>query len=153
MPNRTIPANKTKLVCTIGPASDSPEVLEKMIEAGMNIARINFSHGDFQSHSDVIGRIRSASETVGKPVVILADLPGPKIRIGSIVPEPVELIIGNRFILTTEEVEGNGERVSVSFKQIPRVVKPDDILFLNDGQNQLRVEAIEGVERCTAGFS
>lgn len=146
MPNRTLPANKTKLVCTIGPASDSPDMLEKMIEAGMNIARINFSHGDFQAHGDVIGRIRRASETVGKPVVILADLPGPKIRIGSIVPEPVELIIGNRFILTTKEVEGTGQRVSVTFKQIPRVVKPDDILFLNDGQIQLRVEAIEGEE-------
>jgi pyruvate kinase len=146
MPNRTLPANKTKLVCTIGPASDSPDMLEKMIEAGMNIARINFSHGDFQAHGDVIGRIRKASETVGKPVVIMADLPGPKIRIGSIVPEPIELIVGNRFTLTTEEVEGNGERVSVTFKQIPRVVKPDDILFLNDGQVQLQVEAIEGEE-------
>ena len=146
MPNRTLPANKTKLVCTIGPASDSPDMLEKMIEAGMDIARINFSHGNFQAHRDVIARIRSASETVGKPVVILADLPGPKIRIGSIVPESVELIIGNRFTLTTEEVEGTSERVSVTFKQIPRVVKPDDILFLNDGQIQLRVEAIEGVE-------
>ncbi|HIP82863.1 MAG TPA: pyruvate kinase, partial [Desulfocapsa sulfexigens] len=77
----TLPKNKTKLVCTIGPASDSPEMIEKMIEAGLNIARLNFSHGDFAGHGEVIQRIRAAAKKTGKRVAILADLPGPKMRI------------------------------------------------------------------------
>jgi len=77
--------NKTKLVCTIGPASDSPEMIEKIIEAGMNVARLNFSHGDFASHGEIIQRIRAASKKSGKMVAILADLPGPKMRIGDLI--------------------------------------------------------------------
>ncbi len=79
----TLPANKTRIVCTIGPASDSPEMIRKMIDAGMNIARLNFSHGSFEGHAAVIGRIRTASREAGRRVAILADLPGPKMRIGS----------------------------------------------------------------------
>ena len=78
------PANKTKIVCTIGPASDSPEVLEGMIHAGMNVARLNFSHGDFESHADTIQKIRAASKAAKRRVAIMADLPGPKMRIGEL---------------------------------------------------------------------
>ena len=85
------PANKTKIVCTIGPASDSPEILEKMIREGMNVARLNFSHGNFESHADTIRKIRAASEVTERRVAIMADLPGPKIRIGEFAEEPIEL--------------------------------------------------------------
>jgi pyruvate kinase len=139
-----LPPCKTKLVCTIGPASDSPAMIEQMLEAGMNIARLNFSHGDFQEHGEVIRRIRQAAEKTGRPVAIMADLPGPKIRIGSLAAEPVELVIGNRFTLTTAEVAGTSEIVSVTLKELPRAVSPGNILFINDGLIQVQVEEIAG---------
>ncbi|WP_028317756.1 pyruvate kinase [Desulfobulbus elongatus] len=141
-----LPLCKTKLVCTIGPASDAPAMLEQMLAAGMTVARLNFSHGDFRVHGDTIRRIREAAAAVGRPVAIMADLPGPKIRIGTLAEEPVELTIGSRFTLTTEEVSGTGERVSVTLKELPRAVSPGDILFINDGLIQVQVESIEGSE-------
>jgi pyruvate kinase len=138
------PANKTKIVCTIGPASNSLEILERMIRAGMNVARLNFSHGDFSSHKDTIQKIRAASQTVGKPVAIMADLPGPKMRIGQFAEEPIELKPNDTFTLTTEDITGDNHRVSVSFEQLPRAVKPKDRLFLNDGLIQLEVENVDG---------
>jgi pyruvate kinase len=138
------PANKTKIVCTIGPASDSPQVLEQMILAGMNVARLNFSHGDFSSHKEIIDKIRSASEAAGRRVAIMADLPGPKMRIGELAEEPIELVSGDQFILTTEDVVGDGSRVSVSFSRLPQTVKPGDRLFLNDGYIEIKVEQVKG---------
>ncbi len=82
------PSNKTKLVCTIGPASDTSQLLEQMILAGMNVARLNFSHGDFSSHAETIKKIRNACEAVGQRVAIMADLPGPKMRVGEFAEEP-----------------------------------------------------------------
>ena len=140
-----LPANKTKLVCTIGPASDSPEMIEKMIRAGMNVARLNFSHGDFEGHGEVIKKIRAASEKTGKRVVIMADLPGPKMRIGNLEEDSITLVKNTRFTLTAEETLGNRDRVSMTMKQLPGVVKKDDTLFLNDGLIQLRVEEVEGL--------
>lgn len=139
-----LPACKTKIVCTIGPASDSPEMLAQMLEAGMTIARLNFSHGDFRVHGEVIQRIRAAAEHTGRSVAIMADLPGPKIRLGSFAEEPIELAIGSRFTLTTEEVIGSPELVSVTLHELPRAVKPGDVLFINDGLIQVQVEEIEG---------
>ena len=138
-----LPPNKTKLVCTIGPATDSPEMLERMLRAGMNIARLNFSHGDFRTHGEIIRRIREASRVTQRPVAIMADLPGPKIRIGTLAEEPVELIVGNRFTLTSRQLVGNVELVSVSLPELPRVVRANDVLFINDGLIQVRVEAVE----------
>ena len=147
---KKLPGNKTKLVCTIGPASDSSEMIEKIIEAGMNIARLNFSHGDFESHGEVIKKIRAAAEKTGKRVAIMADLPGPKMRIGDFAEEPVALDNGTRFTLTAEEIMGSRDRVSMTMKQLPGVVKKDDILFLNDGLIQLRVDEVDGLEiHCT----
>ena len=134
------PANKTKIVCTIGPASNSPEVLEKMIHMGMNVARLNFSHGDFESHADTIQKIQAASRATEKRVAIMADLPGPKIRIGEFKEEPIELESDDPFTLTTEDIIGNQSRASVSFSRLPKAVKPGDTLFLNDGLIQLTVE-------------
>jgi len=143
------PANKTKLVCTIGPASDSPEMLEKIIMAGMNVARLNFSHGDFDSHNKTIAKIRAASQATGGRVAIMADLPGPKMRIGEIADEPIEIASGDSFTLTTEEIVGDARRVSVSFAQLPQAVKPSDKLFINDGYVELEVDQVEGSEvRC-----
>lgn len=141
-----LPSHKTKLVCTIGPASDSQEVLEQMMTAGMNVARINFSHGDFSGHRRVIETIREAARSAGRRVAIMADLPGPKIRIGKLASEPIELNQGDEFILTTEDIIGDSKRVSVGFPALPDVVKPGDALFLNDGYIELEVVRTEGPE-------
>ncbi len=146
----TLPANKTKLVCTIGPASDSPEMIEKMIEAGMNVARLNFSHGDFEGHGEVIRKIRAASKKAGRRVAIMADLPGPKMRIGNLEEDPITLKAGAPFTLTAEETLGSRTRVSMTMKQLPGVVKSGDTLFLNDGLIELRVEEVKGLDiHCT----
>ncbi len=139
-----LPEHKTKIVCTIGPASESPDVLREMIEAGMNIARLNFSHGDFDYHGRIIENIRRAQKAAGRKVAIMADLPGPKMRIGKLAIEPIELRAGETFTLTTEAAVGDGKRVSVNFDRLPQSLKPGDRLFLNDGYIQLQVDAIEG---------
>lgn len=139
-------AHKTKIVATIGPACESPQMLRRLICAGMGIARLNFSHGDFSGHADRIAAIRAASEAVGRRVAIMADLPGPKMRIGKIDPESIQLPAGDPFILTSQEILGNAQRVSVSFEPLPRVVKAGDRLYLNDGLVQLVVERVAGTE-------
>jgi pyruvate kinase len=141
-----LPLHKTKIVCTIGPASASAEVMEKMIQAGMNIARLNFSHGDFDSHRIVVRNLRSAANAAGKRVAIMADLSGPKMRIGKLVQEPVELKSGDTYTLTTDNIVGDSERASVTFKKLPLAVKPGDTLFLNDGIIQLAVSSVKGNE-------
>jgi pyruvate kinase len=126
-----LPRNKTKIVATIGPASDSSEMLERLTRAGLNVARLNFSHGD----------------RTGRCVAIMADhLPGTKIGIGRIEPESVQLHAGENFIPTVEEIVGSPERVSVSFKDLPGVVKRGDRFLLNDGLVQLTVERVAGRE-------
>ncbi len=141
-----LPDHKTKIVATIGPASESPSMLERLIRAGMNVARLNFSHGDFAEHAQRISRIRAAEKATGRRVAVMADLPGPKMRLGKIDPEPIELRVGEPFTLTTEDTVGNAQRVSMSFARLPRVVKPGDHLFLNDGLVQLAVERVAGAE-------
>ncbi len=136
--------HKTKIVATIGPASDSPEMLERLIRAGLDIARLNFSHGEFTHHGKVISRIRTAAQKVGRSVAIMADLPGPKMRLGKINPEPIQLRIGEIFTLTSEDIIGDNHRASMSFEPLPRVVKPSDRLYLNDGLVQLQVELVAG---------
>jgi pyruvate kinase len=139
-----LPSNKTKIVCTIGPASESQQVMEKMLLAGMNVARLNFSHGDFESHKRVIDTLRSASRATGRRVAIMADLSGPKMRIGKLKEEPVELRAGDTFTLTATEIVGDASRVSVSLTRLPKAVKPGDTLFLNDGFIQLEVTRVQG---------
>lgn len=141
-----LPANKTKIICTIGPSSSSREVMEQMILAGMDVARLNFSHGDFTSHAKMIEDLRTAAQTVGKQIAIMADLPGQKIRVGKIANEPIQLKVGGIFVLTTNEIVGDANRVSVTFSRLPQTVKPTDILFLNDGLIQLEVTAVRGNE-------
>ncbi len=147
---KKLPPHKTKLVCTIGPASDTPEMIEKIIEAGMNVARLNFSHGDFTSHGEVIKKIRTAAAKTGQRVAIMADLPGPKMRIGDLVNDFIMLEREARFTLTAEDIPGTDERVSMTMKELPGRVKKGDTLFLNDGLIELRVEEVEGEDiHCT----
>src|SRR5580765_6318735 len=102
-----LPAHKTKIVATIGPASESPEMLVRLIRAGLSVARLNFSHGEFAKHAEVVTRIREAARETGRRVAIMADLPGPKMRLGKIDPEPIQLPVGDRFKLTSEDIVGN----------------------------------------------
>jgi pyruvate kinase len=145
----TLPLNKTKIVCTIGPASQSREVMEKLLLAGMNVARLNFSHGDFSGHKEVIANLRAAAMATGRRLAIMADLPGPKMRIGKFGSEPIELKPGDVFTLTTDDIIGDVQRASVSFTQLPQVVKPGDTLYLNDGLIQVDVDQVLGRDvRC-----
>ncbi len=146
MTSSCLPAKKTKIVCTIGPASESQSVLAQMIEAGMDIARINFSHGDLESHRQVIANVRAAAAAVGRRVAIMGDLPGPKMRIGLLRQEPVTLERGQPFILQTGDFVGDATRVAMSFDPLPHVVKPGDLIYVNDGFIQLEVGHINGDE-------
>jgi pyruvate kinase len=141
-----LPEQKTKIVATIGPASASQDVMEAMIKAGMNVARINFSHGDFGGHKQVIDKLRAAARALGRRIAIMADLPGPKMRIGQLAVEPVELQPGFLFTLTTLDIVGDADRVSVSFPRLPQVLRPGDTLFLNDGLIQLETIKVERQE-------
>jgi pyruvate kinase len=141
-----LPDHKTKIVCTIGPASESSAVMKQMIEAGMNVARLNFSHGDFAAHKKVIENLRVASISLGRRIAIMADLSGPKMRIGKIDPEPVELRVGEPFTLTTDDIVGDKSCVSVSFERLPQAVKTGNMLFLNDGYIQLEVIGVKDKE-------
>jgi pyruvate kinase len=143
---RDLPANKTKIVCTIGPASKSQQVMEQMLLAGMNVARLNFSYGDFSGHKEIINKLRAASRATGRRVAIMADLSGPKMRIGKLEQEPVKLKAGDSFTLTTKEMLGTATRASVSFSRLPKVVKPGDALYLNDGFIQLEVTKVTADE-------
>ena len=138
--------HKTKIVATIGPASESPEMIERLIGAGMDIARLNFSHGAFEKHGETISRIRTAERTTGRSVAIMADLPGPKMRLGQIDPEAIYLERGDEFILASDELIGDARRVSTTFKALTQVVRPGDRIFLNDGLVQLQVQRTEKTE-------
>ncbi len=140
----TLAGHKTKIVATIGPVSESPEMLERLIRAGLNVARLNFSHGDFSGHGEHIERIRASEKATGRRVAIMADLPGPKMRVGKIDPEPIQLAVGDPFTLTSDDIVGDAKRVSMSFARLPSVVQPGDRLFLNDGLIQLVVDRVAG---------
>ncbi len=142
------PTNKTKIVCTIGPATNTPEMMEALLRAGMNIARLNFSHGSFSSHGEIIKKLRKASEKTGRRLAIMADLPGPKMRIGELSEEPIELQNGASFTLTTKLIVGDQQCVSVSFKELPATVKIGDKLFLNDGLISLLVTDVNATDVC-----
>jgi pyruvate kinase len=137
---------QTKIVCTIGPATSSEAALQALIEAGMNVARLNFAHGGHAQHGAVIARVRALAERLDAPVAVLQDLAGPKVRIGTIADGSVLLEAGHSLVLTTDPVEGSTTQVSVSYANLPREVKPGDGLLLADGSIQLRVERVTEVE-------
>jgi len=133
---------KTKIVCTIGPASRSPETLAELIAAGMSVARLNFSHGSHSEHAAVISDLRRLSAELGRPVAILQDLGGPKIRVGPIAGGTVMLETGSPFTLTSRRVPGDAGEVSISYPALPRDVRRGDALLLADGAIELRVTGV-----------
>jgi len=137
---------KTKIVCTIGPASSSCEKIEKLIQGGMDVARLNFSHGSHEKHHQLIENIRQASLKANESVAILQDLGGPKIRIGKIEKEPILLKEGSSFILTNREVLGDEQGVSVTFPSLPQKVKKGDRIFLADGTLELKVKELTSTD-------
>jgi pyruvate kinase len=134
---------RAKIVCTLGPAVASAEGLTRLIEAGMDCARLNFSHGTHASHAELARLVRQAAQQAGRPVAILADLCGPKMRIGRFPGGPIELVAGEPFTLTTRDVPGDARRVSVSYAALPADVEPGDVLLLDDGLRRLRVTATD----------
>jgi pyruvate kinase len=131
---------RAKIVCTLGPASHSPAMIDHLMRAGMDVARLNFSHGTHEEHARTITLIRAASGRLQKPIGILADLQGPKIRTGTIEGgHPITLRAGSRFIITTVDAPGNSEGVSISYKRLPSEVHKGDRILLADGLIELRV--------------
>jgi pyruvate kinase len=134
---------RTKIVATIGPASRDPEILVQMIDAGMDVARLNFSHGSADEHAEVAQRVRDAANRAGRSVAILQDLPGPKLRIGKLVGDIAELKPGDQvtFVCGENEVEGDARRMFITWAGLADTVARDEAMYLADGAVRLRVEA------------
>lgn len=152
-----MPRRATKIVATLGPASSDPVLLEKMIRAGVNVVRLNFSHGKAQDHINLAALVREVSQKAGREVAIMADLQGPKIRVGKFAEGKVMLVPGEKFVLDASRTEpGDINGVGLDYKELPRDVKAGDVLLLNDGLIVLTVDAVLGVRllsacRCPAG--
>lgn len=140
---RLIFMRKTKIVCTIGPATDNDEVMRKIMLAGMNVARFNFSHGDFEMHRKRFEQVKKLREELGLPIATMLDTRGPEIRLGKFTDDkPVTILDGERITLTTKDVVCTKEVVSVSFKKLPQDVKPGTAILINDGLIELIAEKI-----------
>jgi pyruvate kinase len=135
--------SKTKIVCTIGPASQSLEVLKGLIRAGMDVTRLNFSHGTREEHTRILENIRIAATFSGEPLTIMQDLGGPKIRIGNLASPSVELTPRSTIVITTEQIAGTAQRVSTTYENLPKDVRQGNTILLDDGKLQLRVERVE----------
>lgn len=134
---------KTKIVCTIGPATESQKTLEELLKSGMNVMRLNFSHGDFKEHGERVKNLRAAMKKTGIRAAILQDLAGPKIRIGIFNTESITLKVGQIFTLTTEDIVGDETRVSVNYPLLPQEVEKGHIIFLHDGKKKLEVLSVK----------
>lgn len=135
---------RTKIVCTLGPASDTKEKIVALVEAGMSCARLNFSHGDHASHARMASLVREAAREARRPLAILADMQGPKMRIGRFANGPIDLAPGDRFALTTDDVPGTKDIVSVTEDSLAAELGPGDTVALDDGMIRLRVDRVEG---------
>ncbi len=129
---------KTKIVCTIGPASESEQILADMFKAGLNVCRLNFSHGTHEEHKVRIDRIKKVREDLGLPVAIMLDTKGPEIRLG-VFEKPVTIIQGQEYVITTKDVLGNNSMCSISYKGLPKEIKPKSRVLINDGLLELQV--------------
>ena len=137
----------SKIVCTIGPVTRTPRMIRKLIDAGMDVARLNFSHGTHEEHAENIAALREAAMLMKKPIAILADLQGPKIRTGALAGGgSVALRTGQKFVITTAKVLGDSTRVNTTFRPLPHEVKAGDRILLSDGLIELRVERVRGHE-------
>jgi pyruvate kinase len=143
---RQLLARRTKIVCTIGPASRAPGLIERLIRAGMNVARLNLSHGTPPEHAEVVGTVRRVARRLATPVAVLIDLPGPKYRTGPLQGGAVVLKQGARVVLTTRSIDGNEHEVPVNLPTLPRDVKAGDRVLLDDGAMQLQVERARGTD-------
>lgn len=135
---------KTKIVCTIGPTSDNEEMLEKLISSGMNAARLNFSHGSYEEHGSRIELVKRLRKKMNKPIAIILDTKGPEIRTGNFKGSNIELIEGQKFTITTRQLEGDESICSVSYEKLNEDLKPGDRVLISDGLIELLVERIEG---------
>jgi pyruvate kinase len=135
---------RAKIVCTLGPATDNFEQLKALIEAGMNVARLNMSHGVYADHEERYRNVRAASEATGRPVGVLADLQGPKIRLATFANGPVTVENGDTFTITTEDVPGDQHICGTTYKGLPGDVKPGDPVLINDGVIALEVVSVDG---------
>ena len=145
-----MPSRATKIVATLGPASSDPDLLEKMITAGVNVVRLNFSHGKAEDHIERARLVREAAQRAGREVAIMADLQGPKIRVGKFAEGKVMLVAGEKFILDASRTEpGDLQGVGLDYKELPRDVKAGDVLLLNDGLIVLTVDAVKGEQVLT----
>ena len=139
-----INTKRTKIVCTIGPATNDVEILKKMILAGMNVARLNFSHGSFVDQESFYNKIKQASVEVGLPVAILLDTQGPEIRTGKLVENPVTLKAEETFTLVNDDIIGDNTKTSITYKDLYKDVEPGTTILIDDGKIELEVEKIEG---------
>jgi pyruvate kinase len=131
---------RAKIIATIGPASSSIDCLRQLVEAGMDVARLNFSHGEHSDHAKAIKRLRQVSQEAGRAIAILQDLSGPKLRTGPVKnDQPIVLVDGGRIKLTPQPVEGTPDRISVGYEGLLEDVKPGDRILLDDGRLELRV--------------
>ena len=135
---------KTKIICTMGPSTEKGDTLKKLIEAGMNVARMNFSHGDFDEHGGRLKSLRKYSKERGLPVAALLDTKGPEIRLGDFEAGRVELKEGQEFTLTARDILGTEKEVSITYKQLPKDVKPGSSILLDDGLIGLEVKEVSG---------
>ena len=135
---------RAKIVCTMGPAVESPEKVRELIAAGMNMARLNLSHGGYEEHQSRLNEVRAAAKEAGKPVAILVDLQGPKIRLARFTAGPHDLSRGDIFTITTDEVEGTKERVGTTYKGLPGDCKPGDRILIDDGKVTVEVTEVKG---------
>ena len=142
----TMYLRRTKIMCTIGPACSDPEVLGQLINAGMDVARLNFSHGDHQSHHENIQKIRALAEQANKPVAVVADLQGPKLRVGNMPPQGITLVPGETLVLTTQQIIGEPGRVPVQYEHLPEAVGPGDRILIDDGLIEVTVSRVQGAE-------
>ncbi|EWS82828.1 pyruvate kinase [Brachybacterium phenoliresistens] len=133
---------KAKIVCTLGPATNTYEQIRTLIESGMNVARMNLSHGTHDDHEKVYANIRRAADDLGRNVAVLVDLQGPKIRLGKFEDGPHQLEVGDSFVITTEDIIGTRERVSTTFKGLPGDCRPGDVLLIDDGKVSVRVTEV-----------
>ena len=141
---------KTKIICTLGPSAEDEKTIRELIKAGMNVARLNFSHGSYEEHLGRINIVKKLRDEMDVPVAILLDTKGPEIRIGTFENHRIELFRGQHFTLTTEEIIGNNTRVSVSYKDLPSHLKKGDIILIDDGLIGLVVDEITDTEiMCT----